>query len=194
MLINAYKNPPRCIPGTRMLEDTLGTMGVRIPDPQTENRTWEVQSMYLPIEGRMLGGVRAKLVDQKNFVTFCNQRDLEVMLGLGIPGRYCVWAGAEYVGPDHAEWFGFCADDDDLLDDLFDREMFLRGEYPGGVLPPGLCIERGVHTGETHDFEDVFILRGDVDFDTGMYPDLRMETLERRWARSERRRVRWERL
>jgi len=193
MIINVYRNPPTAIPGTRLLETTLGIVGTRIPDPDNARRVWEVQSLYLPLHGRAIGGVRTKLVDQKGFVTFCNQRDLEVMLGVGRPSEYCIWAGDEYVAPDDERWCGFCCDDEDLRDDLFEREMFLRAQMPSGVLSSNLDIERCVHLEKGDDFEELHVLLGDMDFDTGMFPDSRFETLERRWMRSERRRVRWER-
>jgi len=79
--------------GTRMLESTYGLDRVQIPDPKTPGRLWRVQGLYLPVHGRALGGLRAKLEDQKGFITFCNQRDLEVILGLGAPGQYCPWSG-----------------------------------------------------------------------------------------------------
>jgi hypothetical protein len=192
MLINVYRERPAVIPGTRLLETTLGIVGMRIPDPQNMRRVWDVQGVYLPLPGRALGGVRTKLVDQKGFVTFCNQRDLEVMLGLAAPGDYCPWSGGEYAGPDYEEWIGFCADEDDLLDDLFERELYLRAHTQSGVLSGAYDIERRVHLGKNNDCEDVFVLVGDYDFDTGLFPDVRFETVERRWSRAERRRVRWE--
>ena len=107
MIINPYRNPPQAIPGTRMLEETLGVTGARVPDTLNMQRIWEVQGLYMPVGGRALGGVRAKLTDQKGFVTFCNQRDLEVLLGDAAPGTYCAWNETEYVGPDDENWFGF---------------------------------------------------------------------------------------
>ena len=192
MIINAYRNPPTAFPGTRLLETTLGIVGVRIPDPANMRRVWEVQSLYLPLRGRAIGGIRTKLSDQKGFVTFCNQRDLEVMLGIGRSGEYCAWADDEYVSPEDERWCGFCCDDDDLMDNLFEREMFLRAQVPGGVLPSNLDIERRVHLEHNNDFEEVYVLLADMDFDTGMFPDPRFSTVDRRWVRSERKRVRWE--
>src|SRR6266545_5154734 len=88
----------RTIPGTRMLRD--GTLvGLRFTDPFQQNRIWTIQGLYAPVAGRVLGGIRAKLVDQKSFTSFCNQRDLEVLLKLGRPGNYCEWLGTDYVEP-----------------------------------------------------------------------------------------------
>lgn len=192
MLINPYRDRPAAIPGTRLLETTLGIVGVRIPDPLDVYRVWEVQSIYLPIPGRALGGVRTKFVDQKGFVTFCNQRDLEVMLGVGVPDRYCPWSGSTYVGPDYEEWVGFCCDEEDLLDDIYEREMFIRAQIPGGVLPQNADLERRVHIDKNNDCEEVFVMVGDFDAETGMFPDTRFETVDRRWVRAERRKMRWE--
>lgn len=193
MLINVYQQRPAVVPGTRMLEATFGVVGVRIQDLRNTERQWEVQGLYLPIAGRALGGVRAKLMDQKGFVTFCNQRDFEVLLGVGKPGTPIRWREDEYVGPDDRDWFGFCCDEDDLLDDLYERELFLRAELPGGLLVPGMETERRVHLGPGNDCEELHIVTQDMDPETGLFPDARLETLERRWIRSERRRVRWDR-
>lgn len=194
MLVNVYHRPLAAIPGTRLLEETFGIVGVRLPDPHDKKRTWMVQGLYQPVRGRVLGGVRAKLTDQKGFITFCNQRDLEVMLGMASPGDDCLWTDTEYVSHADRNWLGFCCDEDDLLDDLFEQEMFLRTHAPGGILYPGLEFERRVHVGHNNDCEELFSLFTDVDPDTGFFPDRRFETLERRWTRSERRRVRWERI
>ncbi len=195
MLLNVFRERPAAIPGTRMLESTLGILGVRLPDPDNVARVWEIQGIFLPVSTRALGGVRIRLVDQKNFVTFCNQRDLEILLGIGTPGEACIWSGGRYYGPDEPEWCGFCCDEEDLQDDLFEREMFLRAQVPGGVLvaAPEFDIQRRVHLSKGSDVEDVFVLLHDMDPETWMFPDTRLETVERRWMRSERVRVRWER-
>jgi hypothetical protein len=194
MIINVFRDRPLVIPGTRLCEATFGIVGARIPDPHNVQRIWEVQSVFAPLEGRALNGVRTKLIDQKGFVGFCNQRDLEVLLGMALPGTYCPWAEEEYVGPEDEGWFGLCCDDEDLLDDLYEREMLLRAQVPGGVITTDYDIERRVHLDKNDDHEELFVLLGDYDMETGMFPDQRFETLERRWIRSERRRVRWNRI
>lgn len=193
MLINAYQRRPAVVPGTRLLESTLNVAGAQIVDPDNASRVWEIQGFYLPIEGRALGGIRAKLIDQKGFITFCNQRDLEVLLGIGRPGSPVEWRDDEYVAPDDKEWFGFCCDDDDLVDDLQERELFYRMQLPQGLLIPNLEMERRVHIGHGYDAEELYLVTQDMDPETGMFPDTRFETIERRWIRAERRRVRWER-
>jgi hypothetical protein len=169
-------------------------VGAHLDDPLEPRRLWEVQGVYLPVLGRALGGIRAKVIDQKGFVSFINQRDLEVLLGVTRPGQYCLWSGAEYLDPIDPGWFGFCADEEDLLDDLYEREMFLRVQTPGGVLINPENLERRVHLDRLNDVEDVFIFMQDCDPETGLFPDTRFETLTRRWIRSERSKVRWERL
>lgn len=193
MLTNVYAQRPATIPGTRLLEETLGVVGARIPDPHYALRVWEVQGLYLPIEGRALGGVRAKLIDQKGFITFCNQRDLEVLLGVGRPGAPIIWRDDRYVAPDDREWCGLCCDEDDLIDDLQEREMFIRAQLPSGVLIANLEMERRIHLHTSCDCEDTYLVVQDFDPETGLFPDTRLETIGRRWIRSERRRVQWER-
>lgn len=192
MLVNVYEQRPAVIPGTRLLASTLDVVGVRFPDPQHALRMWEIQGLYLPIEGRALGGVRAKLIDQKGFITFCNQRDLEVLLGIGRPGAAITWREDKYVAPTDRDWCGLCCDEDDLLDDLQEREMFARASLPAGILLPNMEVERRVHLHSTYDCEESYLVVQDYDPETGLFPDTRFETLERRWIRSERRRVRWE--
>jgi hypothetical protein len=196
MLVNVYAEPHRAVPfaGTRLLPDAFGIMGVQIEDPKNARRIWCVQSVYAPIPGRMLGGVRIKLVDTKGFITFCNQRDMEVILGLGEPGHWCQWAGEEYVGPEDRRWMGLCADEDDLIDDLFEKEMYFRSQVQGGILVPPIDFVRRIHTEPLSDLEEFYMLLGDYDPETGFYPDNRLETIERRWARSHRDKVRWDRI
>ena len=193
MLVNPYLHPPQAIPGTRLLVTTLGIVGTRIPDPYNIRRSWEVQSVFSPLEGRALGGVRTKLVDQKGFVTFCNQRDLEVLLGIAAPDTFCSWAEVDYAGPEDSDWYGFCADEEDLVDDLFEREMFLRVQEPSGILTIGLELHRRVHLGKNMDVEESLFMRGDYNLETGACPDTDFNTLENRWTRIERNAIRWER-
>ena len=182
MLVNPYAEKARVVAheGTRLLQADLGILGAEIYDPREPLRRWFIQALYTPVPGRALGGIRAKLIDEKGFVSFINQRDLEVSLGLVAPGKWCVWADQEYVDPESRDWYGICADDDDLLDDLQERELLLRGEFPNGVLYPPLEIERRVHLDARSDFEELHMLLWDMDPDTGYGPDPRLETIERR--------------
>jgi hypothetical protein len=190
MLINPYKVNLANIPGTRILADDLGLAGFRYPCTRNPKRIWTLQYLFAPITRRSLGGVRAKFVDNKDFVTFCNQRDLEVILGIANPGDYCPWTKTAYPGPEDRDWYGFCMDDEDLTDDLHDRELRLREIYTS-VLPDNLEIVRRVHS-DSLDREELFVILCDYDFTTGIGPDVRFETIKRRWALADKTKMAWE--
>jgi hypothetical protein len=192
MLVNPYVDKRLIVPyiGTRLLQETFGLVGARIQDTIRPQRMWMLQAFYAPVQ-RALGGVRAKLIDQKGFITFVNQRDLEILLGIAEPGSICPWSQKRYVAPDDRAWCGFCADEEDLRDDLHDRELFLRVNSLTGILD-NAEITRRLHLDDNHDVEELYILMWDADPETGLTPDLRIETVERRWKRVERRRVQWE--
>lgn len=179
-------------PGTRLLTDTLGIIGQSFWDPNNEFREWTVHSLFSPIPGRSLQGVRARLEDNKGFVSFCNQRDLEVLLGYGRIDSTCPWTGRPYPAPNDPEWYGLCMDSEDLKDDLLQREMALRVHDACGALPPGAEITRRLHLMEDDDLEELVVLINDDDFG--------IAGLTHRWARVERRpgpldrRTFWERL
>ena len=196
MLVNPYVEKTRVATyeGTRLIQEDLGIIGAEVYDPKEPLRKWFVQSIYAPLPGRALGGVRAKLQDEKGFVSFINQRNLEVSLGLVRPGQWCNWAGQPYVDPDDRDWFGICADEEDLLDDLHERELLLRAHIPGGVLYPPMEITRRIHRDVKSDFEELFMLLWDMDPETGFGPDLRLETIESRWSKVEKERLVWDRL
>lgn len=195
MLVNAYQEPQKIqtFAGTRLLVETLDIVGSHIFDP-VDNRRWTIQSLYAPVFGRALGGIRAKLEDAKGFVSFVNQRDLEVLLGAARPGSWCRWLSSPYMEPGDEEWVGICADEEDLLDDLQERELFLRAQYPQGILFAPLEIDRRVHLEAKYDAEEQLVLLYDADPVTGFFPDLRLETIEGRWIRANRERVRWDRI
>lgn len=189
MLINPYKIRPQTIQGTRILEDSMGLAGFQYINPAKPQRVWTLQYLFAHIPRRALGGIRAKFLDNKNFVSFCNQRDLEVLLGIGLPGDYCYWANQTYPIVNSREWYGLCLDHEDLLDDLHDRELRLREQYPG-VLPTNLEITRRIYDGVT-DKEELLILLRDCDT-YGMGPDPRLETINYRWVSIERMPVQWD--
>jgi hypothetical protein len=203
LLINVYRDRPTALAGTRMMETQLGILGLQLRDPLDARRVWRIESVYLPVPGRVIGGIRAKVRDQKDFVSFCNQRDLEVLLGDAQPGELCPWLDDGYVAWNDDDWVGLACDDEDLRDDLYEREWqlrkqledeYLKGENPTycGVITNEHQLARRVHLGHHYDVEDLFVPLGDFDPETGAMPDTRFETLERRWMRAERRRVRWE--
>lgn len=182
------------IPGTRMLSECVLTPGMPVTDFREPWRHWSVQWLFAPIPGRKVGGVRAKLIDHKGFTGFINQRDLEVTLGHGKAGTWCEWLGAEYRSPTDRDWYGICCDADDLEDDLFERECWLRQQLQYPYLPTHLEIRRRLHIDEGNDVEELDVLLGDMNFETGQYPDPRLETVSRRWTRAERSPLIWERV
>jgi hypothetical protein len=185
----------KLIPGTRFLEDPILTPGVPVTDFREPWRHWSFQWMLAPVPGRKLGGVRAKLIDTKGFVTFINQRDLEVTMGHGRAGSWCSWLGKEYPSPSSGDWYGMCCDDEDLRDDIFERECFVRQELSAHpFLPTGLEIRRRLHLDEKQDVEELDVLLWDMDPDTRHYPDPRLQTVGRRWTRIQREKLIWERL
>lgn len=190
-LINPYSSEGRSclapLPGTHIIAETLGLLGSVINDPNNPARIWSIQALYTPVHGRALGGIRAKLTDQKGFVTFCNQRDLEVLLGIAEPGEYCKWLDRDYAAPGDRDWLGFCVDEQDLIDDLYDRELELRAQFTdNSVLPTGLNFERRVHDGTDNDYSETMQLLWDFDPETGRGPDTRLTTVAKRWVRIER--------
>lgn len=190
MLINPCKTQLPTIPGTRILEDTLGIVGFQYTDPKNPNRVWTLQHLLAPVRKRALGGIRAKFLDHKDFSAYCNQRDLEVLLGIAKPEEYCHWLNDEYKGPKDREWYGLCMDDNDLQDDLYERELRIREHNPG-VLPQHIEITRRFHDGGT-DVEELLILLWDVDTVTGISPDTQLTTVTHRWARVEKVKVQWQ--
>lgn len=184
MLLNPYETQLPVLPGTRMLQYQLGVEGYQIVDPTTQGRIWTIQRVFAPIPGRHLGGVRAKLMDQKGFITFCNQRDLEVMLGLVRPGSWCRWAGQDYPEPGDSDWFGFCMDRPDMCDDLHEREMQLLAENPYG-LQWNAEIHCRLHLGGSVDVEELWQINN------GQPVGWDVETLHYRWIKVSRDRLEW---
>lgn len=190
MLVNPYTQRMTALAGTRILSETLQIVGMRVRDGSDPLRVWRIQSLYAPILGRALGGIRAKLVDQNEFSTFVNQRDLEVLMGIAKPGERCQWSGRRYVGPGDEEWFGLCADEEDLIDDLMERELLLRSSHPG-ILPFGLEVTRRIHAEDRVDYEELLTMLWDMNLETGFGPDQRLESINTRWTRIEQRRLPW---
>jgi hypothetical protein len=195
MLVNPYRDRLATLPGTRILESTFDIIGAKLLDPHNQSRLWEVQCLYAPLPGRALGGFRARLTDQLGFITFCNQRDLEVLIDNACPGDYCGWNDTYYVGPTHRDWYGLCCDEDDLRDDLFEYELLLRAQFAGGALIPAfqgqLDYVRLLHLGNNNDVEEERLFIMDYDPDTGAFPDTTFENVERRWMRNGTSKVRW---
>ncbi len=191
MIVNPYSPEGQVllatIPGTYIIEDSLGIVGATVREPTNVVREWTIRALYAPIKGRLLGGFRAKLEDQKGFITFCNQRDLEVLLDVASPGGYCVWLDSEYPEPGSHDWYGFCVDEQDLNDDLYDRELEARAQFPRDVvLQSGLSFDRRVHDGVNNDFIETMTLLWDINPETWVGPDPRRATVDQRWSSVER--------
>lgn len=180
----------------RLLAETFGLVGAKMTDPFETRREWKIDGFYIPIWGRAVGGIRARVIDQKGVVSFINQRDLELLLGIAKPGEYCRWLGSDYVDPYDRAWIGFFMDEEDLRDDLYVREADMRfhqEELTGSViLPQDLEIDRYVRCNE--DAREMLCLMFDFDQETGFSPDTRLETVDLRWKRVERQGVSWHRL
>ena len=191
MLINPSRDRIDVIEGTPFVQDSRLTsyIGQRVlyEDPQ---RLWTIQSFLLPSLYTAIKGVRTKLQDQKGFITFCNQRDLEVLLGVGTPGEMCFWLGKKYAEPGDNNWVGFYIDEEDLKDDLYERELLIRCERP--LIPEGTSLNRLIHIAPKTDVEETYLLVGDCDQELGLSPDPRYETILQRWVRVERIKATWE--
>lgn len=182
MLLNPCTTKLETYPGTRALAFSLGIEGQQLTDPKEPWRVWTIQRLFAPIGGRRLGGIRAKLFDSHGFVTFCNQRDLEVLLGLGRPGARCMWLKDDYLEPEDPDWYGLCADGEDLKDDLHEREMQLLQQH-GYPLPPKSEITRSVHYDEGNDVNELHVITN--------LEGMELERINRRWALAESLRVQW---
>lgn len=191
MLLNPSRTPSllRAIPGTRVLVESFGLIGATFSDPVDGARRWTITSVFAPLPGRAIGGLRVRVQDQKLFSSFCNQRDLELMLGLAEPGMTCPWLQERYPEIDSPDFFGPCMDEEDIRDDLFEHERRFRQEHE--VLPYGAQFTRYMHLDDAVDVEELDMMLYDCDPGTGMGPDPRFETLDSRWTRVERNRVQW---
>lgn len=198
MLLNPYRTTLDLVPGTRLLTQSFGLEGAIIQDPDCLERKWRICNVYGPIRGRVLGGIRVKLEDEKGFVTFCNQRDLELLLGLGKPGAWCPWTNKEYPELGSVDFFGLHMDTEDLNDDMLDRELLLRDELMkhNVTLLPSYQIDlpRRLHVDNGMDYEDLMVFLEDCDPVTRMGPDMRLETVTNRWRRAERTKLTWSRV
>ncbi len=134
------------------------------------NRQWVVTSVYAPIQTLRIPGLRYRLQDEKHFVSFCNQRDFEVLVGIGEPGSWCSWLGDVYVDPTSRSWFGLCWEMFDHQDDLAEWSILLEQE---GRLYNGVELERRIHD-DGKDYRDLRYLQ------EGTW--LRIETEPENWV------------
>lgn len=172
------------IPGTRVLREDFNLIGHRLNDARVDGGAWIITNVYAPLNGRRPKGIRAKLENPKTgTVTFIEQIYLEVALGLQRAGTYCAWAAMEYPSPGTPTFHAMVCDEDDLTDDLYDREVLLRdGPEP---LELGTQMERHIQPEPGLELTEVLVLVSDQR-DDGSSPDLRFTTVERRWRRVEK--------
>lgn len=198
MIVNPSQDKLVSFEGTRLLQNSFGLAGAVLYDPEEAERVWTVCALYQPLK-RQLGGIRAKCIDNKGFTSFINQRDLELVLGVAKPGDWCKWLGREYPEINSSDFYGFCMDTEDLVDDLYDRELVIRaaqaelmGQYV--AIPEGTEVEQYIHYCANNDAVRRCVLRWDEDPKLGLRPDPRLETLMSRWVAYETERLEWRKL
>lgn len=186
MIVNPFTEKGRLATfrGTRILREDFNLLDHIVKDVRRPYREWTIVGVYSPLTCRAVEGIRVKVVDESGVITFVEQMDLEVLMGLAHKGDMCAWSGKRYLGPGDNAFAGLVCDEDDLLDDLMDTENVIRMSTP--VIPDRATIHRKLHLEFGHEVEETWMMLGDSDKETGMSPDLRMETLERRWKRISR--------
>ena len=192
MLVNPFECVP--VPGTNVVPDPCGVVGHSFEDPKKHGRIWTVDSVFAPFPWRALGGIRCKIIDNAGFMSFINQRDLELLLDIASPGETIPWMDGVYPGLNDEDdgWYGICCDSEDLLDDLHYHELLLRQKFAElGHIPEGQEYRRKVQREENSFYEETLLFLWDGDPDVGEGPDGRRETLEKRWVPSESGEVLW---
>lgn len=186
MIVNPFTEKGRLATfrGTRVLRDDFNLLDHTVKDVRRPNREWTIVGVYAPLTCRAVEGIRVKVVDQDDVITFVEQMDLEVLLGLARKGDTCAWSGKRYLGPGDSAFAGLVCDEDDLLDDLMDTENIIRRSV--AIIPNRTTIHRKLQLEFGHEVEETWMMMGDSDVESGMSPDLRMETIERRWKRISR--------
>lgn len=180
---NTY--PFRKVGHSRLLTDHLGVVDMTLRDPITPNRTWTVQGVYLPVK-REMGGIRLRLTDSKNFVTYLNQRDAEVLLDFATFGSVCSWSSTRYLSPSDASFWGLCMSPEEQRDELYAQEVLLRmalqrkGQDP--ILANNTEIDVRMHIAPRQDVRKVFRFLGDFNPETRDSPDVTFERIDRRWV------------
>lgn len=181
------------IPGTRLLSSTCGLIGKAFYDPDDKKRLWTVLNELRPVQ-KYKEHVRLRVVDQYGFISFINEMDYEILYGSAKPGEVHPIYEVEYadVGDTSGGWLGLCADDEDLKDDIHIRELELRQQYGWDIVLPSMELTRYVHSGSRIDEKRLEMLLWDADPETGLGPDMRLDTVSSRWVLVERERVAWQ--
>jgi len=171
------------IPGSRILKETFNLIGHEIVDRQTPGGKWLISGVYAPIAGRKPQGIRVKVTNpMTQAVTFVEQLYLEVALSIAEPGSYCLWSQSAYPAPGSSSFHALVCDDDDLEDDLYDRELIYR-DLPD-PLPEGSTIERTYQSEPGAVFHEILTL---VNGPANRGPNsLGIQNIDARWKRVER--------
>ena len=163
-------------------------IGKSVRDPDNKSRLWTVRDAFAPEEDVAAGnslGVRFRCIDARGFVTFINQRDLEVLLGYGKPGERIPWSDNRYYVSvfSEAHWVGFQVQKWDSLNDLHLRETAIRIDrgYGNAPIPMGATITRLIHMRDGQDLEVKFTCVGNADRHSGYGPDTQFGSVEYRW-------------
>ena len=190
-ILNPYKESLSTLPGTRILVESFGLIGSEFIDPTNPARVWVVIGTLRPLHGKPNRGIRARVTDQLGFTSMVEQQDLELLMFRAKPGELCPWTQERYphIGNIGEGWSGLSMDEDDLADDLHIREFELRESLGYDTLPE-LQITRRIHS-QGRDMERLDILLGDYDPTTGIGPDMRIETIGRRWSKVQQEAVAW---
>lgn len=189
MIINPYAEKLERLGTSRRLVQDFDLMGCTLYSSSDNGgaRAWFITGFYAPTHKP---GIRAKVMDEKGFISFITQPELEVMLNVpgARAGKKVPYANFEYPSIDECE---FAVDDNDLQDDLYDREMQIRALYPGILIPQGFNMMRR-YTNQAVDKEEHLQMGWDGDLSTGMYPDTRLSTVGDRWRRVQIERTYWQ--
>lgn len=183
------------ITGTRLLSSTFGLVGKLFPDTVNAQRIWKVLNTLAPLEPfrGYKSYPRLRVVDQEGFVSFIHYMDYSLLTGFVKQGALDPYSGLEYhqIGDFRNGWRGLYADAEDLEDDLHIRELEIRETHGWDLILPCFSLTRYVHTSERKDECIVDELQFDADPLTGYGPDMRLETIRKRWAQKERWIVPW---
>lgn len=181
MIVNPNGSLPR-FRGSRILRQEFNLIGQKIYDRDSD--PWVIQGVYAPLTARKPSGIRvkAKLLGAKtDIISFVDQYYLEPLIDAirCAEGRLCDWAGRRYLATDDPAFHAFVTDEDDLIDDLFDRELLIRASHP--IIPSGTSLCRYVQLEPGDVVEETWILTQD-----GADSSKSVEGVESRWRRAER--------
>jgi hypothetical protein len=197
MIVNPAQTKLQTIGSTRFLTETFGLLGTRVVDPENNRRIWTVSNTLAPVPGLAISGVRLRLVDDKGFSTFCNQRDFELISGMAKPGDLCPWTGQEYPETNSSHFFGLCMDKVDWEDDTTCLEFTLRELMQesgyGPTIPYGYQLNRRLHVSPKTDVEEVTMMLDDID-EFGNTPAVSHLSISERWVNTGRMTVTWDHL